>query len=99
MREEVERQEVKEELKARHLSSEKETQTFLGKVKTIIIEFWLEGAVSRRPTNEKIGFILNHLTGDAFEEVQHLCWLDVTSIKQIYVFEQQSVECAEQKIT
>ena len=98
MREEVERQEVKEELKARHLSSE-ETQTFLGKVKTIIIEYWLEDAVSRRPTSETIGFTLNHLSRDAFEKVQHLCWLDVTSIKQIYVFQQQSVECAKQKIT
>ena len=66
---------------------ERKLRTFSGRDKQNV-EDWLEDiwiAVARRPTvEEKKDYILDHLTGDALEEVRHRCRLDITTIPEIY---------------
>lgn len=66
---------------------ERKLSTFSGK-KRECVEDWLEDikrAVARRgTTEEQVDFILEHLSGDALEEVRHRCRLDITTVGEIY---------------
>ena len=89
-KEEVERQDAQEEPQATVVLRQSKLRNFSGKGQDNI-KYWLKDilrAVAQKPTNkEKIDFILDYLTRDAFEEVWHWCRFDITTTDGMYQYQ------------
>lgn len=77
----------KSTVRSSFLLRERKLRTFSGR-KEEDLDNWIEDverAVSRRESiEEKMDFLMEHLAGDALQEVRHRCRLDINNIEDIF---------------